>query len=544
MTTRRSEPPQLVLALLTAALAGLLLDLAFPATDLWPLAFPAIGLALLSLQGRSAGGAALTGFVFGIAFFLPHVEWTTLFLGPLPWLALSTVMALWSALGGVAIALAYRWLPRTFSGPWGELFLIPAVVAGLWMLREDISATWPYGGFSWGRASFSQSDSPLSSLFAWLGASGVTFVMVFVVAAAIAAVRTLRARPAVGSFDRWTAPTALVVVTVVLLALPAWPVPYDGSLRVGAVQGNTKSGYFDPPERRGDNLVAQFEATRPIFDSQLDLVVWPEGASDLDPTVDVAAAELWEEVARRAGAPLLGWAVTTRDERQFNSSMLWRERQGVVDYYDKKHLVPFGEYVPDRAFWRQFAPDLIDQVRRELTPGTAEPTIDVGRPTSSIIAGLLICFEIVDDALATELVEAGARLVIAPSNNADFGRTDQSLQQLAIARIRAIELGRAVVNISTVGTSAIIYPDGTIEQQLPSHQSGVLISDVPLSSVVTPAVAVGKQATAAISITALLILVVGGGAALRDGVSSRGRSANRRREACDKYRRRLCQTNI
>lgn len=493
-----------------AALSGLLLDLAFPATDLWPLAFPAIGLALLSLQGRSAASAALAGFVFGLAFFLPHIEWATSFLGPLPWLALSTVMALWSALGGVTIALAYRWVPLTFQGPKTQLFLTPAVVAGLWMLREDVSATWPYGGFSWGRVAFSQSDSPLSSLFAWIGTSGVTFVMVFVVAAAIAAARMLRVPPSAGSLNQWIAPAAVVAVTAALLALPAWPVPYDGSLRVAAIQGNTKSGYFDPPERRGDNLIAQFEATQPSFDSQVDLVIWPEGASDLDPTVDVAAAGLWEEVARRTGAPLLGWAVTTRDGREFNSSMLWREGQGVVDYYDKKHLVPFGEYVPDRAFWRQFAPDLIDQIRRELTPGTVEPTIDVGQPASSVLAGLLICFEVVDDALARDLVEARARLVIAPSNNADFGRTDQSLQQLAIARIRAIELGRSVVNISTVGTSAIIFPDGTVEQQLPSHQSGVLVSEVPLSSTVTPAVAVGKRITASISVGVVLILLAAG----------------------------------
>src|SRR5690606_19570349 len=108
-------------------------------------------------------------------------------------------------------------------------------------------------------------------------------------------------------------------------------------------------------------------------------------------------------------------------------------------------------------------------------------------------AGLAICFDIVDDQLLTEIVEQRGSVVFAVTNNADFGRTDESVQQLAIAQIRAIETARTVVNISTVGTSAIVLPDGSIAQQLEWYQPGVMIEDVPLRSTITPAVLFGRQ---------------------------------------------------
>src|SRR5690606_8313165 len=117
------------------------------------------------------------------------------FLGVLPWSALAAVMTLWSGAAAALIALAYRWVPLVWNGVAGRLLLLPAVVAGVWTAKEAIASVWPYGGFSWGRVAFSQSDSPISSLFAWLGASGVSFVMVFLAAFAIAATQEAIRRP-------------------------------------------------------------------------------------------------------------------------------------------------------------------------------------------------------------------------------------------------------------------------------------------------------------------------------------------------------------
>jgi apolipoprotein N-acyltransferase len=376
---------------------------------------------------------------------------------------------------------------------------------------------------------FSQSDSPLSPLFAWLGVSGVSFAMVFLAALAVAA-----AQEAIRHPQRSGALAALVAVfAMVLVAVPPWTslpgtAPASApTLRVGAVQGATKAGYFDPPEAFGDNLIAQVAATEPLYDEDVDVVVWPEGASDADPLRYAWAADLWDEVSERAGAPLVGGTITTRQldrvdangepvPEYFNTVLLWdaaSRDSRVLDYYDKKHPVPFGEYVPDRAFWRQFAPDLIDLIQREYTPGTTDAVFDLG---DGVIAGHAICFDIVDDQLLTEIVEQGGQIVFAETNNADFGFTDESVQQLAIARIRAIETARTVVNISTVGTSAIVLPDGSIQPQLPAYRPGVMVADVPLLDTITPAVFAGRQLE-------WLAAIIGLGGVLIAGLAARGR---------------------
>jgi apolipoprotein N-acyltransferase len=168
--------------------------------------------------------------------------------------------------------------------------------------------------------------------------------------------------------------------------------------------------------------------------------------------------------------------------------------------------VPFGEYVPDRAVWRTFAPDLIDLIQREYTPGTTDNVFNI----NGTLVGVNICFDIVDDQILTESVDEGARVILASSNTADFGHTDESAQQLAIARIRAIELGRSVVNISTVGLSAIIAPDGSITQSLPWFTAASMVGNVPLSSTVTPAVFAGRQIEWLVSGFGLAALILGG----------------------------------
>lgn len=505
----RRIPPFLPLwaAVLVAIGAGPLLDTAFPDRGWWPMAFVAIALVLVAARGRRLGGAFLVGLLFGASFFFPHIEWAAVFLGPVPWSALATLMALWCGLGTMLITLAYRWVRNAWGGRWTRLLLLPAIVAGLWELREGVSAVWPYGGFSWGRVAFSQSDSPLSELFGWVGVSGVTFLTVFVVALAIEAAQELR-------IDAWRRATIVTAVAAVLVVMPAWtslpgtgaPAGDAGSLRIGAVQGDTKAGYFDPPENYGDNLRRQFEMTEPVYAQDVDVVVWPEGSSDVDPYLDPGAAAAFDAVSREAGAPLVAGIITTREngvdaagEQQyqyFNTSVLWRDGDGAVDYYDKKHPVPFGEYVPNRAFWRLFAPDLIDLIGREYTPGTTDAVMDVGSDNTdgrSVLAGIAICFDIVDDGLLRGMTDEGAQIIFAQTNNADFGRTDESVQQLAMARIRAIETARTVVNISTVGTSAIIYPDGSLHHRLPTYEPGIMVDDVPLGTTITPAVLAGQQ---------------------------------------------------
>jgi apolipoprotein N-acyltransferase len=323
--------------------------------------------------------------------------------------------------------------------------------------------------------------SPYAPLVAWLGISGLSFVMVWLVALlielyfAVDVRALLRGAVAVGAI-------------AVVLAVPSWPATTHGTTRIAAVQGNGPAGYFDDAPV-GAVLDTQITETLKIpleqasGDKKVDMVVWPEGAALPDPTRDPGSAAVLDDLSRRFDAPFIVGTITYRDGKYFNTSLQWEAGKGAVDYYDKKHPVPFGEYVPDRSFWRPFAPSLIDLIGRDYTPGTRDNVFDVG----GVRAGISICFDIVDDQLLTDMMNDGAQVILAQTNNADFGETDENQQQLAIARLRAIESGRSLVNISTVGSSQIVGPDGRTLSEIPPFTPGHMVADVPLGTTTTPA---------------------------------------------------------
>ena len=481
-TTPHRSPRGLPLwgALVAAAAGGLVLTLAFPGLSWWPAVFVAVPLALVGLIGRRGWSAVLVGFVFGAALFFVNLSFTARYLGPVPWIALSVLEAALTAAMAAPIAWAYRWVPRLAPGAWGRTVALPALVAGLWVSREELLGTFPYGGFPWARIGVTQASSPLADVASWTGMSGLSFLIVFFCASAVEVARHGRLRGGWG-----LAPAAATVV--LLLALPQFPTTDAGTMRVGAVQGNGPAGYFDQ-RAPYDVFRAQLAATKPIEGEDLDVLLWPEGGVDADPTHNTSVARELDALARRVDAPLLLGAVTQRGDEYFNSSLVWEQgAQNPVQTYDKRHPVPFGEYVPDRWFYRMFAPDLIDLIQREYTPGTVTPAVDIG----GVPVGLAICFDVIYDDVIRDGAQAGAQVYMFQTNNADFRGTDENLQQLAFARMRAIETGRSVVNLSTVGTSQVIGPDGATIDALPADEPGAMVTTVPLRTGLTPAVVAG-----------------------------------------------------
>jgi len=493
-------------AVIVSAVGGLVLTRAFPASAWWPVVFVAVPLALIALIGRRAWSAVLVGFVFGAALFFVNLGFTARYLGPIPWIALSMLETLLTAAMAVPIALAYRWLPRIAPGRWGRLVALPALVAGLWVAREELIGTFPYGGFPWTRIAVTQASSPLADVASWTGMSGLSFLIVFTCAAAIEYVRLGRWREV-----RTAVPAA--VALVMLFALPQFPTMDAGTIRVGAVQGNGPAGYFDEREPY-DVLRAQLAATAPIEGDDLDVLLWPEGGVDSDPLSNESVAQVLDDLADRVEAPLLVSAVTQRGDEYYNSALVWEAgADNPTQTYDKRHPVPFGEYIPDRSFWRPFAPELIDLVQREYTPGTALPFVDIG----GVGVGLAICFDVIYDDVIRDGAQAGAEVFMFQTNNADFRGTDENLQQLAFARMRAIEAGRAVVNLSTVGTSQVIAPDGTTIDALPADEPGAMVTDVPLRTGLTPAMVAGQGLQSLLGWGSVLALLVVGVVARRRG---------------------------
>ena len=177
--TERNPSLPLWAAVLLAAAAGAILDAGFPDRGWWILAPVAVSLMLVALLGRGPWTGLLVGLVGGLSFWLIHISWLTLYLGPVPWLALAGLQTLFFAVSLSLIAVVLRHGPRLWPTALGRLGLVPVVVAGLWTAREAISAVWPYGGFACGRVALSQSESPFAPLVAWVGLSGLSFVVVW-----------------------------------------------------------------------------------------------------------------------------------------------------------------------------------------------------------------------------------------------------------------------------------------------------------------------------------------------------------------------------
>jgi len=302
--------------------------------------------------------------------------------------------------------------------------------------------------------------------------------------------------------------TAAIIGLAALFVVPSEA--ETGEVTVAAVQGNANAGLFANAER-GTFLRNHLEATELLSEhprrDDIDFIVWPENASDLNPQRnDVAKAQI-EQVLQKYQVPLIFGAITESGDEVFNSSLFYTPDMGQVDQYDKKRPVPFAEYVPDRDFWYQLAPDLIGLVSRGYAFGTRDGIFEFEGNS----LGVLICFEIAIDEIGRELVANGAEIILSQTNNADFGRSDETFQQAALARLRAIETGRTIVNISTVGVSLIFLPNGQVIDQLPIFEPGVMIQTVPLRTSITPAMVIGEVFDLTVNTAALGLLIIGVG---------------------------------
>ncbi len=507
--TQRHRLPGMLWRLPTGILGGLLSSLAMPREDIWPLIFVSVALILVSVRDLRFMPATGVGFVAGMAFYMSQVEWLSLYLGPVPWIALSVMEAGIFAIGSGVIAIVWSasvLLKQTFY----RNFLIALAIAALWTAREWVAINLPYGGFPWSRVAQALSDSFLSQLVFFVGISGLTFVSVFLTVAILQTVET-------GSKSIKQNYLSLAVGAIVIATAWIFVVPTNaesGELTVAAVQGNANAGLFANAER-GTFLKNHLEATalidtNPARDS-IDVIVWPENASDLDPQTSAVAMREVSSVLSKYGVPMILGAITESGGAYFNSSLYYSPQNGQIDQYDKKRPVPFAEYVPDREFWNQLAPDLIGLVSRDYAFGTRDGIFDL----ASKKLGVLICFEIAIDDIGRELVAGGAQIIFSQTNNADFGRSDETFQQAALAKLRAIETGRTVVNISTVGVSKIFLPNGVVSSELPIFEPGVLVEKVPLRTSITPAIAIAPFFDLVLNLMALALLVFAMGRQVR-----------------------------
>ena len=504
-------------ALATALAGGLALAAAFPPVGIWPLA--AVGPALLAIalwrqRARIALGA---GLVFGLAFFFPLLTWLV-----------NVAWYVWTALA-VAESVVFAVL---CLGQWLLLRLRawPLAVAGWWVCAEAVRSRWPWA-FPWGRLAMSQSAAPTAKWSAVGGPVFLTFLIALTGACLAWLIVSLRPRPTAddagtGPGARGQIAPALALVLSAGLTAGGALVPADqfgsGGGRhtaiVAAIQGNVPHARNLPDQLRATTVTENHAAATDRLAARVrrgavpapDVVIWPENSTDQDPRFNPYIFNVISGAVATIGRPVLVGAVLQEPQR--NTGALWLPGRGPAAYYVKRQLVPFGEVIPMRG--------LLDKVTslpslqpNDFTPGHRAVVFRIGK----IHLGDVICYEIGFDGLVSSEVAAGANLLTMQTHDADFeldGQTGETTQQLAMARMRAIEYDRPVVVASTTGVSAIIAPDGSLIAHTGTWQQAEIEASVPLVTTSTLALRLGGWPEAVVTVATALALILAAGQVL------------------------------
>ena len=477
-----------------ALAAGAVAPLAFSPFEAWPLAALSLAVLFLAWLPASPGRAARRGWLYGLGLLGAGTFWihesfqfqhVALPVAVVLTGLLILAMALYPALTG--------WLAGRLKAPPAVALLVAFPAA--WTLQEWVRS-WLFTGFPWLMAGYAQVDGPLAALAPVAGVLGVTAVTALA-AGALAALAVRPRRPA--------APLAVLGAVAVaggLAHATAWTTPRDGPLSVALVQGNVPQEEKWLPERRQPTLDHYLAATWASRDA--DLVIWPETAIPAlhhEAGPFLARLEHW---ARETGRALIvGLPYRDRQSGLLHNTVLTFAPQEQV--YHKRHLVPFGEFVPLRG--------LLEPPMRALGLPVAAFT---GGPPDQVLAtvdghpvGVSVCYEgAFGELVRDDLPEA--ELLVNLTNDAWFGRSIGPPQHLQMARMRALESGRWLLRAANTGITAIVDPRGRIAARLPQFETAVLRGEARWMEGATPYVRWGEWPVVVLAAATLAILLISG----------------------------------
>jgi len=449
---------------LASLLAGALLPLALAPFDLWPLAFISLGLWFYLLHSNPQR-ALLLGWWFGVGKYALGASWVYVSIhehgnASVP-LALGLVGLF---VAGLALFPAFTgWLFGRFRGnavSASALWFVFSYCLVEWLL------SWLLTGFPWLYSGYALLDTPLA-VFAPYG--GVQ-LMNLIVAGSAAAVVVLM-------LERQKLRVRLATFAVVLLpwllffpaALPRWT-ESTGVHQAALVQGNIDQSIKWLPESQGPIVRTYLELSEPHWG--VDLLLWPEAAITLFEHEAQGLLEDLDSRGRETGTGLIlgipAVDVVSGDRVIFrNTAIGIGNAQG---RYVKRHLVPFGEYVPLEGLLRGLIEFFnLPMSRAEPGPWQQAPLQVAGNP-----AQMAICYEVVYPLLVSNPPTA---LLLTISNDTWFGDSLGPQQHLQMARMRALENGRWLLRATSNGVTAIVDPAGAVRGRLPQFRDGVLTGE-------------------------------------------------------------------
>lgn len=462
-----------------ALLVGAGLPLAFAPLSLFPLAVILPGILFWLWLDASPRQAAWRGFAFGLGLFGVGVSWVYVAIHVYGYTA-APIAALMTLLFVAFLALfpalqAYvgaRLLQNYRNHPAYETLALLLILPTVWVIFEWVRG-WVLTGFPWLNLGYSHTDSPLAGAAPWLGVYGISWLSIFSSGLLLLLVRqpVWRIKAGVTLLAIW--------LTVWLAGQVVWTQAVDKPITVSIVQGNVPQITKWDADKIQLRLDTYAELTRQHWDS--DLIFWPENSISVF-YHDIKASYFGplEEQARSHNTELIvGLPYMDLDTREYYSSLLSLGKTPGV--YHKRHLVPFGEYVP-LGFLIRGLVEFFDLPMSSFSRGDTRQALlrAAGQPMAPSI-----CYE---DAFGEELIDflPQATLLINGSNNAWYGDSLAPHQHLQIARMRSIETGRMLIRATTNGISAFVDHRGRIISRSPQFETFVLTGQVQPRSGATP----------------------------------------------------------
>ena len=410
--------------------------------------------------------ALLHGFIFGLFFFGFGVPWTFNSIhefGHAP-VVLSAILA-----GLLVIILALfpalaSWLSVKLAKGHTFDFISVVLFACLWVFFEWLRG-WIFTGFPWLLIGHVHHSGPLHSVLPVYGSYGASWVCMLLGGFLISLLLA-------NSKQRVIAFISIVVIAISLLALKqiSWVNADEESLDVVLVQGNISQEMKWDQSKHGYIMEKYLQMSQSHQDA--DIIVWPETAIPTYYSLvkDTFINKVGKSAYENNVDYLIGvFTYNPENAEVYNSVMTLGNGLG---FYRKKHLVPFGEYLPFRGLL-SFLDNYIQLPMADISSGTGRPLVSLkGYPVGSSI-----CYEAV---YGNEVIEAlpEAKFLVNVSNDAWFGDSLAPHQHLEITRSRAIETGRYLLRATNTGISAIIDPTGKIVNRSVQFKEDVVRSEI------------------------------------------------------------------
>ncbi len=432
-----------MISLVINVLAGWLSSLSFAPSLWWITAFVGLSIWHRTIVSANLRAAMLRSLVFYLALSFSTIWWTGIYVGVLAPIAISIYQS--------ALFALIPFVVRLFRSNSAFTY------AGLLVMFEWVIRSWPFGGFGWIRFGFTQVNSPLTAFLPFIGVAGLSFLVAII------------------SFKAKSRLILLVLITFLLVNLlpNGTKVQANQTLKIALIQGGVSQLGFDfnkNPTEVFRRHLAQTESS--IVKNEVDLIIWPENSVDVDLSSHPEIARDISDLSTKLNTPILVGEVANNgtdatSKKLSNQSILFSPNPQKI--YIKRYLTPFGEFIPLRDFFGKFS-------------GYTENVIDFQGGDKAVLFQVKdlnfnskICYELLSDSQNREVADFS----IVQTNNATFGYTKQLEQQLAIAKIRAIESGRYFAYVSTTGITSVIDPNGKVTEFVPKFKAQTLNYEVP-----------------------------------------------------------------